>query len=78
MKKILIAGAGGIEERLKSMASELDVGDMVHFIGFIRDIPGLLSITDVQLNASYGMEATSMALLEGFSLGIPAIVSDFG
>ncbi len=76
--KILVAGAGGIEEQLKNSAKELGVDDIVRFIGFVKDIPALLSITDVQLNASYGTEATSMALLEGFSLGIPAVVSDFG
>ena len=37
-----------------------------------------MSITDIQANASYGTEATSLALLEGMSLGIPAVVSDFG
>ena len=33
-------------------------------LGFRSDVAGLLSILDVQLNASYGTEATSMALLE--------------
>ena len=76
--KILIAGTGGIEDELKEFAAKLQVDDIVKFVGFIKDIPSLLSITDVQLNASYGTEATSMALLEGFSIGVPAIVSDFG
>lgn len=76
--RILIAGAGGIEEELKSYARQLDVTDVVCFTGFIKEIDQLLSVTDLQLNASYGTEATSMALLEGFSLGIPAAVSNFG
>ncbi len=76
--RVLIAGTGGIEEELKAYAAEQDVTDMVCFVGFIKEIGRLLSVTDLQLNASYGTEATSMALLEGFSLGIPAVVSDFG
>ena len=32
----------------------------------------------MQVNASYGTEATSLALLEGMSLGIPAVVSNYG
>ncbi len=36
-----------------------------------------MNITDIQVNASYGTEATSLSLLEGMSLGIPAVVSDF-
>lgn len=47
-------------------------------LGFRSDVAALLSILDVQLNASYGTEATSMALLEGMSLGLPSIVSDYG
>lgn len=76
--RILIAGAGGIENDLKEYAKQCDVTDIVIFVGFIKEIEKLLSVTDLQLNASYGTEATSMSLLEGFSLGIPAVVSDYG
>ncbi len=76
--QILIAGAGGIEEELKAYAAQQDVMDLVRFIGFVREMDQLLSVTDLQLNASFGTEATSMSLLEGFSLGVPAVVSDFG
>jgi len=37
-----------------------------------------MSVFDVSVNASFGTEATSLALLEGMSLGLPAVVSDFG
>ena len=76
--KVLIAGTGGIRDDLIRYAGEKDVTDIVHFVGFIKNISDLLSVTDLQINASYGTEATSMALLEGFSMGIPAIASDFG
>ena len=33
---------------------------------------------DVQANASFGTEATSLSLLEGMSMGIPAVVSNYG
>ena len=52
--------------------------DNVIFTGFIPDIDKLMAMTDIQVNASYGTEATSLALLEGMSIGIPAVVSDFG
>ena len=47
-------------------------------LGFRSDVAALLSILDVQLNASFGTEATSIALLEGMSLSKPSIVSDYG
>jgi glycosyltransferase involved in cell wall biosynthesis len=33
---------------------------------------------DVQLNCSYGTEASSIALIEGMSLGLPTLASDYG
>ena len=76
--KIIIAGTGSSEEELKKTIAEKHLEDTVIMAGFVTDVSGLLSIMDVQLNASYGTEATSLSLLEGMSLGILAVVSDFG
>lgn len=76
--QILIAGKGDYEADLRSMARDLDVEDRVQFLGFVSDVAGLLSILDVQLNASYGTETSSLSILEGFSMGLPAIVSRYG
>ncbi len=75
--KILIAGTGGIEAELKKTAAELGVKNVI-FTGFIKEIHEIENIMHLQLNASYGTEATSISLLEGMSLGKPALVSDFG
>jgi len=75
---LLIAGAGALEETLKQQARDLELGDSVIFAGFVPDVQRLLSILDLQVNASYGTEATSLALLEGMSMGIPAVVTDYG
>lgn len=76
--KVLIAGAGQEEESLKAMVKEMALEDVVLFAGFVTDIPAFLSILDLQVNASYGTEATSLALLEGMSMGLPAVVSQYG
>lgn len=76
--QVLIAGTGAEEEKIKEKIQEKNLASMVQFLGFWKEVPALLSILDVQLNASFGTEATSIALLEGMSLGIPAIVSDYG
>lgn len=75
--KILIAGTGSAEEQLHQQAKELGLTNVV-FTGFLREIWEIENIMDLQLNASYGTEATSISLLEGMSLGIPAVVSNFG
>jgi len=74
----VIAGTGSYEEHLKEKVKELGREDDIIFTGFIKDVDALMNITYIQCNASYGTEATSLALLEGMSLGIPAVVSDFG
>lgn len=76
--KVIIAGAGGIESELRRQASAMGLDDAIIFSGFVKDVPEILSIMDVQVNASYGTEATSLSLLEGMSIGLPAVVSDYG
>lgn len=75
---VLVAGTGSFEGEVARRAGELQVEDVVKLLGFRSDVGPLLNILDVQLNASYGTEATSMALLEGMSIGLPSIVSDYG
>ena len=76
--RILVAGTGAFEEEVRRAVVEMGVDDVVQMLGFRSDVKELLNILDVQLNASYGTEATSMALLEGMSLGLPSIASDYG
>ena len=76
--RILAAGTGAFEAELRKAVAEEGVEDVMSLLGFRSDVAALLSILDGQLNASYGTEATSMALLEGMSLGLPSIVSDYG
>jgi glycosyltransferase involved in cell wall biosynthesis len=75
--RVLIAGEGEEEARLKERARNEDISN-VQFLGFVKDIERIENITDVMINSSVGTEATSVALLEGLSLGIPAVASDFG
>lgn len=75
--KILIAGTGSYEKHLKDRASDEGI-DNILFTGFISNISEIENIMDLQINASFGTEATSYSLLEGMSLGVPAVVSDFG
>ena len=76
--RILIAGTGDFEQDVRDAVIVSGVTDVVQMLGFRSDVKELLNICDCQLNASYGTEATSMALLEGMSLGLPSIVSDYG
>lgn len=76
--RFFIAGTGSYEQQLREKVKRLEREDKIIFTGFISDVDKLMNITDIQVNASYGTEATSLALLEGMSIGVPAVVSDFG
>ena len=76
--KLLIAGTGPFEEALRQETARLELEEEVRFLGFVTDVAPLLSVLDLQLNASYGTETSSLSILEGMSMGLPAVVSDYG
>lgn len=76
--QVLIAGTGGYEEQLRKETAERGLEDTVFFLGFQTDVAPVLSVLDVQLNASYGTETSSLSILEGMSMGLPAVVSSYG
>jgi glycosyltransferase involved in cell wall biosynthesis len=76
--KLIIAGAGSFESEVRARTHQLGLDESVVFAGFISDVAPILSILDLQLNASYGTETSSLSILEGFSMGLPAVISDYG
>ena len=76
--KFLIAGTGEAEESIRAQIKELKLEDTVIMLGFLDNVQELMNITDIQANCSFGTEATSLSLLEGMSLGVPAVVTEFG
>ena len=76
--RILIGGSGSQEEAIRQGIAARDLDRQVLFLGFVQNVPQILSILDVQLNCSYGTEASSLALIEGMSLGLATVASDYG
>lgn len=75
--KVLVAGEGSDEARLRQRAAAFPEGS-VYFAGFVHQVERVLWAMDVQINASTESEGTSLSLLEGMSIGLPAVVSDVG
>lgn len=75
--RLLVAGEGGYLPQLMALAKHLPPGTVI-FPGFIQDVEQALWAMDVQVNASYESETSSLSLLEGMSMGLPAVVSDCG
>ena len=76
--RLLIAGTGDYESEVRRRTNELGITGQVSFLGFQSDVAPFLSVLDAQINASFGTETSSLSILEGFSMGVPAVVSDYG
>lgn len=76
--RVLVIGGGSQEGALRQEAAERGIGDVVHFTGFVLDVAPWYGLMDLSINCSIGTETSCLALSEGYSLGIPAVASDFG
>jgi phosphatidylinositol alpha-1,6-mannosyltransferase len=77
--RLLVVGEGTHRAALESMADALGLRDRVLFLGHKPrvEIPRYLSASDVFVSGTL-REAVSMALLEAFACGLPAVVTDGG
>ena len=76
--RFLIVGDGSLAEELRAWCRTHHIDPYVIFTGFAKDVAPYFNIMDVNVNCSVGTETSSLALSEGMSLGIPAVVSDYG
>jgi len=74
---ILVAGDGPRQKHLEERISNEGITN-VRLLGWIDSPEEIIFIANAGLNASFGTEATSLALLQGMSYGLPAVVTDFG
>ncbi|OCS87063.1 glycosyltransferase family 4 protein [Caryophanon latum] len=72
--ELLVIGTGEKEAELKRIVAERDLKD-IHFLGFRRDVPKLLKITDIVCLLSL-REGLPKSLIEAMLEGIPCIVSN--
>ena len=73
----LLAGDGDLRAHLAERIANEGIHN-VRLLGFVDAVHELVNIADVQLSASYGTEATSLALLQGMSVGKPTVATAYG
>ena len=76
--KFLIMGDGSYRKVIEEYSHKLGVDKNMIFLGFVDDVTSYMNIFDVNVNCSIGTETSSLSISEGLSLGIPAIVSNYG
>lgn len=75
--KLLVAGEGPLEEKLKKLVEKLSLENEIIFTGFRKDIPEILSILDVFVLVSL-KEGLGVSLLEAGSYGLPIVATNVG
>jgi glycosyltransferase involved in cell wall biosynthesis len=75
--KLWVVGDGRERERLEKLAAELGITRQVTFWGQQLDVAPFFSAADAFIMSSES-EGLPMSLLQAFSLGLPAIVTDVG
>ncbi len=76
--RFLIVGDGSRRAELEVMCEMLGLESSVHFTGFVKDMALIYRLLRVNVNCSLGTETSCLAISEGMSAGVPAIVSDYG
>lgn len=72
--KILLAGRGELLVEIKKLAEHLGVSRYVDFLGFRRDIPELVAMSDVGVSFSL-QEGLGITVAEDMFAGLPVVVS---
>jgi glycosyltransferase involved in cell wall biosynthesis len=72
-----LAGAGTLLPESKRLAQDLHIADRVEFLGEFRDIPRLLSESQMFVLSSR-LEAFPISILEAMRSGLPVVASDVG
>lgn len=71
----IIAGKGGKQEYLESMAKELGLENNLHLLGYRSDIPELNKAADMFIFPSY-QEGLPVSLMEAMAAGLPVVCSE--
>ena len=75
--QLAVIGDGTERPALQSLARELGIGDVVHFLGYRRDLPRIAAAADVAVLSSDN-EGTPVSLIEAAAAGTPAVATDVG
>ena len=73
--QLVLCGVGETQERYAALARRLGVDDIVHFMGYRKDLEQLLQISDISVATSI-REGLGLNLVEAMSTGLPVVATD--
>lgn len=75
--KVIIVGEGPLRMELDRLAKDVQVEDIVFFLGFRKDVPQILSSLDLFVLSSY-LEGMGSSLLDAMACRLPVVATRVG
>ena len=75
--RLLIAGDGAERPALEALTMQLDIGNSVEFLGYVRDTDALRACASIQI-APARSEHFGLSVLEAMACGLPVVAADAG
>jgi len=75
---LVIAGDGPQRKPLEAYVRERGFGGWVHLLGHREDVPRVLAMFSVYVQASHGHEGVPQSLIQAMAAGIPCVCTDIG
>jgi len=72
---LLLPGKDSMKGKLQKQSLKLGLNENIHFLGFRKDIPRLLAISDVAVSSS-NQEGIPINLVEAIFAGIPVVATE--
>lgn len=78
--RFMLVGRGGLEAELRTLASQLGIDHVVHFIGFVPNdqLPETLCSLDVYVSTSLSDAGIAASTAEAMACGLPVVITDSG
>ena len=75
--RLLLVGWGEEVDILKAQAEELGIADAIVYAGLQDDVPRMISMFDIGVQASIDCESSSFAMKEIMAMAVPCVCTDF-
>lgn len=73
--KVILPGKGMLLKEMKKLAIDLEIDDIVKFLGYRKDIADLCQASDIYVSVSL-QEGLPVSVIEAMACGLPIVASD--
>lgn len=72
---LLLPGSDSLNGKAHALTKKMGLTDQIHFLGYRKDIPKLLKVSDISLSAA-SQEGLPVNIMEAMYVGLPIVATD--